>query len=127
MLPVQTSSFCSLRSSQCYLCWSRQNYYASESAKDAFLIVECLIPRTRTSFHFRISFETIISNDPGSKLLLCEFHLNGRHRAVERQGNRRDPEQPRHSDWPPHRSRYTKVSFTSGPPAFAALRTRTRR
>jgi hypothetical protein len=31
----------------------------------------------------------------GTKLVRCEFHLNGRHRDVERQGNRRDPEQAR--------------------------------
>ena len=37
-------------------------------------------------FHFRVAFKTIISNWPQcTKLLLCEFHLNGRQRVEEEQ------------------------------------------
>ena len=37
-------------------------------------------------FHFRVAFKTVISNWPQrTKLLLCEFHLNGRQRVEEEQ------------------------------------------
>jgi len=66
MLPTQTFSFAASEHRNITVVGREKISCASDTAKDTFLIVECVIPTPGRCFHFRVAFKTMISNDQGN-------------------------------------------------------------